>query len=456
MLRQPSYLEVLMRGALILLVVTAGVVGCNSTTMKPDPFAPVPECTGAAVTPLRGSRQLVISSLGIADYGEGFDLDLNGTLDNKLAPLGALANEEIKKAFTGSYEIVIPFELFGYDGNANSECTKTAFYIGEFNQDRDGDGRNTSPDDGDCLDTDANVRPGKAEDLTNRLDDDCDGISDNMVKGVRPSDTQDLDLDGFTLAMGDCDDRDGANMALAASRHPGAAEICGDGIDQNCDGIPDNDPKCLPFAQNAVTMRTQSTSFDKAGKPIIVFNAGTVKDGQLNDGPSIFAVTVPISGREIALELRGARLRMTLSDNFAVKQTNAKDGILAGVLQGQTLSQIKGIEAGGVIKKDQSLLDAVFVGPVGPILGLDSDKEGNYTPDIDVDGDGLETFLSTVKPGYVDTCVDGDGTRITGTVDAPCALAKNADGSYRFVDGLSVALKFQAVPVKLDPMIVQK
>lgn len=43
----------------------------------------------------------------------------------------------------------------------------------------------------------------------------------------------DYDSDGFTQVTGDCDD-------TVASTSPGAAEIPGDGIDNNCDGIIDN------------------------------------------------------------------------------------------------------------------------------------------------------------------------------------------------------------------------
>ncbi len=444
--------------SLSLVLFTAGVVGCNT---KVNPFAPVPECEGATVTPFRGDRQLVLSSLAIADFGEGFDLDLDGKVDNKLATLGALANSQIDTSFKSGYDIVIPFELFGYDGQANGDCVKTAFYLGSFNKDADKDGKNTSPDGSDCLDNDPNVRPGKPEDLTNRLDDDCDGFADNMIKGSKPADMMDMDGDGFSLNAGDCDDRaDAEHIDLAKSRHPGAVEICGDGIDQNCDGIPDNDPKCNPFAQNAVTIDVTAMSFNAMNAPQIQFKSGKVAGAQLDDGPSLFKVSVPIQGRELNLELSGARLRMKLSDNIASRQTNAKDGILAGVLQAVTLAQITNINAGGFIKPDQSLLDAIFVGPVAPVLGLDTDKDGNYVPDIDVDGDGLETFYQTGSTtggasAKVDTCKDGDGTIITSTPTAPCTLAKDENGNYRFVDGLSVALKFTAVPVKLSGNIIK-
>jgi hypothetical protein len=45
---------------------------------------------------------------------------------------------------------------------------------------------------------------------------------------IGPADTDD-DGDGYTENEGDCNDAD-------ASVNPGAADICGDGIDQDCSG----------------------------------------------------------------------------------------------------------------------------------------------------------------------------------------------------------------------------
>lgn len=42
--------------------------------------------------------------------------------------------------------------------------------------------------------------------------------------------TSDLDRDGFSIAEGDCDDDD-------ANSYPGATDVVGDGIDQNCDDL---------------------------------------------------------------------------------------------------------------------------------------------------------------------------------------------------------------------------
>lgn len=58
--------------------------------------------------------------------------------------------------------------------------------------------------------------------------------------GGAPCDSSDADGDGFSECDGDCDD-------ALASIHPAAIEICGDGVDQNCDGVSEMDAPCNGF-----------------------------------------------------------------------------------------------------------------------------------------------------------------------------------------------------------------
>ena len=101
-------------------------------------------------------------------------------------------------------------------------------------------------DNTDCDDTKATTNP-KADELCNKIDDNCDGITDNTTAVLWYAD---MDQDGhgdpkklpiqgsckaaqdWLASVGDdCDDNN-------ANIHPGAAETC-NGIDDNCDGQTD-------------------------------------------------------------------------------------------------------------------------------------------------------------------------------------------------------------------------
>ncbi|MEL6341668.1 MAG: putative metal-binding motif-containing protein [Myxococcota bacterium] len=102
--------------------------------------------------------------------------------------------------------------------------------------------------DGDCNDLSADALPGGSE-VCDGIDNDCDGLSDNDAPDAVLF-YQDADEDGFgdaTISVtactaptgfiglaGDCSDED-------AAINPAADEICGDAIDNNCDGATDDD-----------------------------------------------------------------------------------------------------------------------------------------------------------------------------------------------------------------------
>jgi hypothetical protein len=139
-----------------------------------------------------------------------------------------------------------------------------------------------SPFDGDCLDDDFTVNPGRNE-VCDGVDNDCDGETD--VDPVAPLYYLDSDGDGFgdeiapplgsctplvgrILDGGDCDDGN-------PNVYSGAPESC-DGIDEDCDGQIDNNPT--------------------NGNPYFLDSDG---DGFGNDGFVIRACSLPANASDI-------------------------------------------------------------------------------------------------------------------------------------------------------------
>lgn len=451
---------------------------------KTNPFAPVPECMGTNVELKKGSRSMVIAELEIAPANQGFDLDKDGKIDNKLGAVSSLANSELEATFKEKHDVVIPIEFFG-GTSGDSACTKFALYLGQFNQDRDKDKADTTWEadkdaaKGDCNDQDAKVFPGATEDLTNRMDDDCDGFADNAVKKKAATDTMDKDGDGVSIADGDCDDRANSPMVptgtemvpLAKLRHPAkmsmsiaAGEERCDGIDYNCDGIPDNSASCDPFGDANVKLDIQKLSLDAQQQPLLAFKSGSVKANKLSAGPSLFRVSVPlVKDADLQLELSGTRVEGTFRQVGMV--TYLDKAMLGGVLQAVSLARLDKLNIKGFLTPPQSLFDAIWAnGALATVLGLKRDADGHALPDMDVDGDGIETFWASdpnKMPALVDTCRDGDGTIIVnGDTKVPnddpmkrCVFAKDSKGNFRFVDGVSAALKFRAVPAQLGGIV---
>jgi hypothetical protein len=154
-------------------------------------------------------------------------------------------------------------------------CTKGSVDSGN---DRDGDGYTEE-----CDDTNPDVFPGAAE-VCDGLDNDCDGLVDN---GVEDAATWYVDADGdgygapgtgevscdppvgsYSTNDWDCDDSNAATS-------PASYEIC-DGLDNDCDGTPDDD------AINADTWYADVDN-DGYGDPDASSTACDAPDGSVAD-----------------------------------------------------------------------------------------------------------------------------------------------------------------------------
>lgn len=83
----------------------------------------------------------------------------------------------------------------------------------------------------DCNDADAEISPGVTEICQDSIDNNCDSLIDEEGC-LFTEEGFDYDGDGYSEPNGDCKEGD-------AEVHPGANEICEDGVDNNCDGIVD-------------------------------------------------------------------------------------------------------------------------------------------------------------------------------------------------------------------------
>jgi len=113
----------------------------------------------------------------------------------------------------------------GISGSANPktvtiESAMSVTAVFVLDPDDDGDGYTVG--EGDCNDNDSTVFPGASEICGDGIDQDCNGSDEACMD-------PDNDGDGVTVGQGDCNDND-------ATIYPGAIEICGDAIDQDCNG----------------------------------------------------------------------------------------------------------------------------------------------------------------------------------------------------------------------------
>jgi hypothetical protein len=361
---------------------------------------------------------------------------------------------------------MIPFEFFDLPAAAADTCVKFALYLGAYTPDGDGDGDETARDGGDCDDHDMAVNRGVAEVLGDGVDNDCDGLADEAEDGTPSNSNADADGDDVTIAEGDCDD---TNDLV----YFGTTEVCGDGYDNDCSGVADRglaadgttilcDPYDLANAANE-SIPLDPLSFDNTGAPVIAFDSGQIVAGGstgllLKAGPGLFSVAIPVTD-SIVLDLRitGAQIEAeVVEDANGIYLQNAR---LGGVLDAQTADSIMGLDVPDIgLTPDKTLLDATFANLLGPLLALPKASDAVQaiydncrTPDIDVDGDGLEAFCDSTANSNaplmtVDTCIDGDGTIYHDEGGVNCTAKLGNDGKPLFRDGISVELNFNTVP----------
>ncbi|HOX43655.1 MAG TPA: putative metal-binding motif-containing protein [Myxococcota bacterium] len=203
-----------MAGACTLATCAAGFEDCNEQEADgcETPLGTATDCLGCAdaCTFAHGEGACAAGGCSLERCLAGWD-------DCNLAPADGFEADLSSEATCGACERACAGTESCRAGQCESNC-----------RDADGDGYQAANCGGDdCNDYDGLDHPGAAERCTDGRDNDCDGTVDEGCAGCA-----DADGDGAQAqACGgtDCDDAD-------AAIHPGAAETCGDGVDQDCSG----------------------------------------------------------------------------------------------------------------------------------------------------------------------------------------------------------------------------
>jgi len=146
------------------------------------------------------------------DDGDG-QAEYQGDCDDS-DPLRFALNPEVPDGVDNNCDGVIPLSEFDHDFDGYIE-----FVIGDLNPPFHSDPNVVGGND--CDDVNPNVNPSKEEDPNTPFDDNCDGI-------LGEDEDEDLDLDGYTFAEGDCNDGE-------FFMNPGRTEEI-DGLDNDCSG----------------------------------------------------------------------------------------------------------------------------------------------------------------------------------------------------------------------------
>jgi uncharacterized repeat protein (TIGR03803 family) len=240
----------------------------------------------------------------------------------------------------------------GVDDNCDGqidEGVKTTFYA-----DTDGDGYGNNSittqacsaptgyvsDNTDCDDTKASAHLNATE-VCNGVDDDCDGQIDEGIPTVtyyrdgdrdgygNPADnvTSCSPPTGYVTNSTDCDD-------TKSSIHPGAVEVCANGIDDNCNGLTDENCGTVPkISINDVTVYelegvvVVTISSDRVSTSAISINYATQSGTAIGSGKGVkvFDFTTASGSVTIAAGTKAAQIRITITkDNIAEVAENFK------------------------------------------------------------------------------------------------------------------------------------
>ena len=301
-------------------------------------------------------------------------------------------------------------------------------YLGEA-QDADGDGYDATED---CDDTDARVYPGATESPGDGVDSDCDDAetcyvdSDNdgyRTTGTTTSadtDCADSGEAGSSEPSGDCDDSD-------SRANPGATEITGDGVDEDCDG----DETCY-VDQDADGHRTDTTiaSADEDCDDRLEAVSTDPSDDCDDDDATVYPGATETVGDGLDQDCDGSEdcYKNVDGDAYRSDDTTASDDADCD----DRWEADSSTEGGDCDDEDSRVYPGAEEKPYD---GIDQDCDGADLLDVDSDGhdaeeaggDDCDDEDPATYPGATEVD-DGADNDCDGTVDTPGGADSGTDG----------------------------
>ena len=311
---------------------------------------------------------------------------------------------------------------------------------------------------GDCNDDNGSIYQG-AKELCNNVDDDCDGVTDNGC---------DQDSDGWCDAgklvvgapvvcpqgKGDCNDAD-------ATIHPGQADACGDGVDNDCNGDADlgeGGDGCVPFYEDLDKDQFGTGAAKCLCAPTATFTATNGKDCNDSD-PAINPGQSEVCGNGVDDNCNAV---LDEEDALGCKKFYS-DGDKDGFGTGSPLCLCNALASYPTQKNGDCDDKNAMVSPGGveTCNGIDDDCDGlvdetdaqgctNFYVDGDNDGFGVsgkKACLCQANDVYVTAtggdCDDGDAQRNPGAGEVCNGVDDNCNGVLDDQDASGCQLWFK-------------